>query len=452
MKMARTKILFISLLGILGILAGDLQAQVALSNFPYKARLEGMTVKNMLYRATIGTGLFEKCSLACLNSRIFDSSGREIPYVIYSNKEAPSEAFHLEVLSLDEKQGRSVLILKRKDDPDGMVNILEIMTNDHDFHKDVFLEGSDDKKTWHSLGQDSIYDFSSQVVLRRTAVSMNANRYRFLRLTMKERKGKIAQPGLRLHYEGLDLSTSLPRDKKIYIRGFSVTFKNGQEKKAVFDHAEIWPAISQDEKLKNTEIFVETRFPAESLVLDIDNPYYLRNVTVYGSQSKEKRDMVLLCRTSIHNLSIAGRKEIRNYIEFPGGTHYGYYRIVIENHANPPLTIKRISQKWTRKEIFFLALDNDRQYWLYTGNDSMQPVSYDIAAIVTEENKDKQGAGTLTIGPVVSNPEYKTGTDQEKKARIEKIILMIVIGFLVVVAAFFLYCLWKKAGDTGNPI
>ncbi|MHB8109595.1 MAG: DUF3999 family protein [Syntrophorhabdaceae bacterium] len=441
--MNKIRHLSIAALIFLAFSVTDVHAEVASSHFPHKAPIQGATVKNMLYRAPIGAKMLERCSNSCLNARIFDSAGREIPFVIYGRKYGQSsKRFSLDILSLDEKPDRTILVLKRRGDSGQTVNILEMATSERDFHKSVTLEGSNDTHRWTKLGESSVYDFSSQVALRRTAIAIKANTYVFLRCTIRDTKTNIKREAkLQVRYEGIDLSTSVQAEKKIHINGFYVKFEGPSEGGEIYDEQYVFAVVKQNEKAKTTEMIIDTRLPVETVVLEIDDPYYLRNVAIYGWRSKTE-DPVLLGHTSIHNLSIADTKEVNNYVDFPEGTNYRYYKLVIKNRENPPLKILRISSKWTRKELFFIALDNDRQYWLYTGNDDVQPVSYDIASIVNEENKDKQPADILAIGPVIANADYKPGK-QETTARTEKFFLTAVIFMLVIIAGIFLFRLWK---------
>lgn len=421
-------------------------------NFPYKAGIEGKTTKNKLYRAAIGAEVLEKCGGGCSSARIFDSAGREIPFVILEERttQGPPENHTLEVLSLDEKNGQSIITLRRNSEKTGNVNRMDVTTTEHDFHKHVAIDGSNDRIKWQQLGQGSIYDFSSQVGLRHTTIALRENGYRFLRFVMKDAMKQPTGQKLRLRYEGLDFSTARPADRKIGISGFAVSLQKENEETTAYDEAAISPVITRDERRKTTEVLIDTILPVETVIFEIDNPYYLRNVTIYGSKTNAKDGMAKLGGTTIHNLSIAEKKEVKNHVDIPRRSDLRYYMIVIEDQANPPLQLVKTTLRWVRKQLFFIALDDGRHYWLYAGDPSVPPASYDIAAVVRADNRENHDAQILTIGPVISNSDYKPSADSVKKEQTERFVLMSVVMLLVLVAAFFLYRLWKKAAGRGG--
>ncbi len=427
-----------------GVLSG---AETGAADFPYKAAIDGRTVKNDLYRAVLGAEALEKCGSCCRGARVIDSAGREIPFVILEERAAHVQPEYrpLEVLSLDEKNGRTTITLKRGTDDTDSINRMDIATTDRDFHKLVAISGSNDRVKWEDLGQDSIYDYSSRVGLRHTTIVLKENGYRFFQFIMKDRGKQPEGQKLRLRYEGLDFSTAGPTGGKISIKGFAVSHQKEGKEETKYDEAAISPVVTHDDKKRTTEVLIDTALPVETVIFGIDNPYYLRTVTVYGSKANKKDDMVRLCKTTIFNLSIAGKKEIKDHVDIPPAAGYRYRRIVIEDGANPPLKLERVTLRWVRKQLFFFALDDDRQYWLYAGGMSAPPVTYDIASVVRADNMASYNAQTLLIGPVVANSAYAPAADAAKKAQKERLVLTSVIMLLVVLAAFFLYGLWKKA-------
>lgn len=448
---ARLAALF-TLAGALLVAHAAFGAQTGGSNFPYRAEIEGKTVNNRLYRVALGAGVLEKCGSGCKKARIFDSAGREIPFVILEERttQGPPENHTLEVLSLDEKNGQSIITLRRNSEKTGNVNRMDVTTTDHDFHKHVAIDGSNDRIKWQQLGQGSIYDFSSQVGLRHTTVELKENGYRFLRFVMKDATKQPTGQKLRLRYEGLDFSTARPADRKISISGFAVSLQKENGEKTAYDEAAISPVITRDKRRKTTEVLIDTILPVETVIFEIDNPYYLRNVAIYGSKTNAKDGMVKLGGTTIHNLSIAEKKEVKNHVDIPRRSDLRYYMVVIEDQANPPLQLVKTTLRWVRKQLFFIALDDGRHYWLYAGDPSAPPASYDIAAVVRADNRESHDAQILTIGPVISNSDYKPSTDSVKKEQTERFVLMSVVMLLVLVAGFFLYHLWKKASNWGG--
>ena len=425
-------------------------ANIGSDNFHYKASIDGQIKKNAIYRVILGSNILEKCENACSDMRIYDGDKREVPYILLDNliPVRNVEGFPLEITSYAESNGAKCIILKRAE-PIEPATRMYVETRDRDFHKAVTVSGSNDMSKWEALGDDSIYDYSTQIDLRKTFVTLKKNTYKYLRLTMKEEHSKKDKSqNIHLKYKGLDLNVKTPVNKEIQIDRFLAQYFEESRESKVYDELVMKPQISNDDSEKVTKMLIEIPFPVASIVLSIDNPYYLRPVKLLGSTTKKDEDFVLLQQTSLHNLSIAGQKEIKNSVEVPSSKRYRFYKIVIENHSNPPLKCEKVMLRWVQKQLFFIGLDDNQQYSLALGNQSVGAVKYDIAALITPNNWFDQRSELTQISAVVQNTGYKPIGDRDTRARIEKYILIGIIILLVLIAGFFLYQLWKKTSIT----
>jgi hypothetical protein len=438
--------IFLFLTGATWLFAAD----IGPDNFRYKASIDGQIRKNAIYRIILGSNVLEKCDNACSDIRIYDGDKREVPYILLDNlvPVRNAEASPLEVKSYADNNGAQNIILERTEHVEPVTRMY-LETDDQDFRKAVSVSGSNDRSKWEALGEDSIYDFSSQIDLRKTFVTIKKNTYKYLRFTMKEQNSKKSKSqNIHLKYEGLDLNVKTPVDKKLQIDRFLAQYFEESSESKVYDELVIKPQISNDDSKKVTEMLIEIPFPVASIVLSIDNPYYLRPVRLLGSATKKEEDFVLIQQTSLHNLSVAGQKEIKNSIEIPSSARYRFYRIIIENQANPPLKCEKVTLRWIQKQTFFIALEDNRHYSLALGSPSVGAVEYDISALITQNNWFDQRVELMKISAALQNTGYKPIGDRETRARIEKYILTGIIIFLVLVVGFFLYQLWKKASIT----
>jgi hypothetical protein len=432
------------LIGTTRLLAYDAEP----SSFRYKATIDGQINRNAVYRVILGNGVLDKCENMCHDLRVYDKEKKEIPYVILENMvpAKQSGSYVLDIQSYDEGANADAITLKRTNPP-GPGTRIYIETQDRDFHKTVSISGSNDLKTWEPLGEDRIYDFSSQVDLRKTFATMKRNSYRYLRFTMKNYKKSGESQQLKLTYDGLDLSVKMPVDKKLRIGRFLVQDYEENRGSVTFDESLIRPQIVNDNKRKVTEMVIEAPFPVASVELALDNPYYLRTVKLFGATKKEGEEFVFIQQTSVYNLSIAGQKEIKNRIEIPISARYRFYKIVIENQSNPPLQCEKVTLRWIQKQLFFIGLDDNQQYSIYWGNPSTGAVTYDLSALIKPDDWFNRQTESLNTSLPMQNTDYIPGKNKETLARIEKYILTGVIILLVLVAGFFLFQLWKKASD-----
>lgn len=435
----------IFLLVIVPLIAQSPQKQ---ENFKFVADFAGEIQKNTVYRFPLPVEVFKKCFRLASEIRIFDSTGLEIPFLIIDNKEGPEvpEYFDLEITGYNDFAGYSIVSLKS---PKPTVPIIQLQLSvpQRDFKKSVELAGSYDQKIWTVLAKDSIYDFSSQVDLRKTDISFAKSDFPNLRLKISDDMKKNPIPdSIQLKYDKLEFRVDQAKSEKLRFDRITAKAVEKTEKKMIMDQVSFQSLPIELNKERNSEINLEANLPFSRIDLGVDGNYFYRTVSVYGSESGEKDAFHFITTGAIYKFPLLGREESKSFVEpTPFADHYfRYYKIIVENKNNPPLDIKKITFLWIQKNLFFVGLKDNSHYRLFVGNPDADLPDYDIARFIRPDNWQQLDAKIVEAGPVVTNTGFSPKPAAGQKSRVEKIILMAVVFSLVILIGYFIFQLMKK--------
>lgn len=415
-------------------------------NFQYTGTIRGPLKNGVLYHVHLEAAVLEKCAAGCRDLRVFHM-GREVPYVVIENRNdgrSPS-IYSLEITELDEQGPVTILIMKmpQKYEP---ITRLTLNIPDRDFRKNVTLEGGNDLKTWDVVVHDRIYDFSSQVDLRKTYISFPASGFRYYRLVIRdEAKLNAKKEMLTLKYQGLDLSVNGLEPKKLRIGSITGQTFFESEHSAVYDETDMTAYRIEQDKDRNTIVVFETGLPFTRISFDVSNPYFYRKVSIYSSDTGKENTYKLLQASSLYRLLFSEVTEEKSRLDCgtPGSRHY---RIVIENGSNPRLDIKGVRLGWVQKHLFLVALDDADSYTAGLGNSAVGAPDYDLSRSINQANWQKVSAGKTEITAIIQNQDFKPGLPQDTRQKTEKTVLIVVVCLLVAGISYWLYSLLSKTG------
>jgi hypothetical protein len=416
-------------------------------NFRYSANLKEEIKKGGFYRIGLPVEILERCEKSYKDIRLFDKENREIPFVILDNRIPAKKTvqYPLDVISYNDPAEMTKIVLKRTSHIEP-VNGMELESLDRDFNKAVTVSGSADMRNWKALGQEAIYDFSSRVNLRKMYVALEKNTYPYFQLTIDEGKEEKDFKNIRLIYDGMDFSASTYTKKKLKITRFVVFDDIQSHEKVVYDELKLLPSVSMDAEKRVTEIPFNTTLPFSTVEFAIDNPYYYRQIKLYGTNTNRKEDLSMIKQDSLYSFPISNQTETKKRINISAPQEYRFYKIVIENEANPPLKIESIILKWAQKQLFFIGLEDHQEVRLCWGSPTIEEVNYDIAKMIRADNWFTQPAESVQVSAITQNISYKPFKIKDDKTLVEKNIFVIVVVLVVMVVAFFLFQLWKKTG------
>ena len=419
--------------------------------FRFSSTIEGPITSGGLYRLSLPAGILSKCAAGCGDLRVFDPDGREVPYVLLDErwKEGQGRSYPLKIVGYESGPSASVVVMEMPEEH-GPVDRLEISTRNRDFKKSVTVEGSDDQKRWAALGQDAIYDFSSQVDLRKTEVRFLESSYRYYRLRLgNEHKAAGPEESLRLRFNGLDLSLNRPGQARMRIDSAEARTAPAKERKGVLDEA-LFPAISRTvDRDGNTVIIIEAGLPFDRIVLRTSTPFFYRTVRLYASDKGDDGSFYYLGGGPIFRFPLSGKKEEREFIDC-GAVSHRFYKIVIENRGNPAIDVSAIGLSWLRKNLFFIGSSDGEGYRLSVGNPAVKKTDYDLGHFVTKENWADRAFEERGLSMLRANGLYSPGLPADRREKIEKNLLTAVVLLLVAGIAYWLYALLRKAGAGGG--
>lgn len=416
------------------------------ADFSYCADVQAVVKADSLYQVHLFDDIIRNAGAGLYDLRLFDSSGKETPFTIIENVppyEETLETYPLEITGFDRGASSAVIIMKlpQKHRP---ISVLDLETADRDFKKRVTLSASSDGKKWQPLAEDSVYDFTSQVDLRKTRIEFPKSEARFFRLTLTDFAPQPAtQQSIRLKYEGLEFSVNGVQKKELRIHAVKGSTLIPAEKKPVYDQKSftgLAPALDKD---GNTVIAFAAALPIDQLSIDVTNHYYYRTIHLYGSAAGRDDSYRFLASQPIYRFPLSSEQhEEKNHIE-SNVPKYAYYKVVVMNKNNPPLDIRGITVSWVQQNLYFIALRNDERYSLCFGNQRMTRPDYDIVRFVNRNSLSQHAFERATLAAPVKGGGPSL-TLRERLAGMEKLVLKIVVVLLVAGMGAWLYALLKE--------
>ena len=416
-------------------------------DFSYCSRVQAAIKADALYQVHLSGEIIGKSGPGLYDLRLFDGSGRETPFTIIDDvppyEETP-QSYPLEITGFETSPSATVLTMKlpEKHRP---ISLLDLDIADRDFKKRVVLSVSRDGKTWQPHTEDSVYDFTSQVDLRKTRIEFARTDARFFRIQLLEGMQQPAtKPSMSLKYEGLEFNVSGAAQKKdLRIRAVKGSTLVPAEKQPVYDRKTFLDLAPTPDKEGNTVIVFSAALPMEQLSFDVDDRYYYRTVNLYGSKSGKEDSYRFLAGRPIYRFPLSSEQhEEKNQIEAPS-PKYAWYKAVVLNKSNPPLDIRGITVSWVRQNLYFIAPSSGEQYSLCYGNQQMAKPDYDIVNFVNRNSLSRHSVHQATLDPPVASGD-PTRSLRERFSGMEKVVLKTVVVLLVVGMGGWLYTLLRK--------
>jgi len=423
-------------------------AQLTPADFSYCAGVRGAVKAESLYQVHLGNEIIQKAGAGLEDLRLFDASDKETPLVVIGNvpPHETIETYPLEITGYDNDASSAVVIMKLPQKHKA-ISILNLETSDRDFKKRIVLQGSSDNRTWEPVLEDTIYDFSSQVNVRKTKLEFAPTNARYFRLRIMDVKPQAAdQPSIKLSYKDLDFSVNGVQKKDLRIHSVQGSTGMPAEKRPVYDQKTFTDLAPAQDKDGNTVIMLPAGLPVDTVSLDIANPYYYRNVYLYGSSTGKEDSWQFLANEVIYRFPLSSEQhEEKNILEHHVPKQ-AYYKIVVMNKSNPPLEVKAVTFSWVQQNLYFIALRSGERYSLCFGNTRIRRPDYDIARFVNQNTLSQHSFERLELSALQagSGPSPTLG---DRVAGMEKIVLKIVVVLLVIGMGFWLYTLLKKTPE-----
>jgi hypothetical protein len=417
------------------------------SQFKYISKVNGSFIPGSPARIVMGSEIIWRTSLDFSDLRLFDSRGQEAPYVIYRQKRPgrSAESFSFKVKEFIPGEKKSWIVLERPAKT-GPFNRLDIKTPAKDFERKVMIDvgtrAGRGPITWRQVKEDRIFDYSSQVDLRKTTVDLGPTDSNFVRLRLVS-EGKNSENGqvLSMKYNGLDLEMKGTGGQEFRISGVTGSGGVSVAEQVTYDRKFIRPGMNLDADGNSVFDLANTNIPVTRLTFTVPANYYYRRVEVWASDDNKTDSYRLVGSGNIYNLPDLDKPH--NQVTVKAVSHRNI-KIKVINGDNPPFDINGIHLEWPRRILYFMP-EKGKSYTLFFGAGEMKaPVYGEISRIIPDAPEKLQSVRTVGAGMIKDNPGYEPVMSGEKKDRIEKMVLTLVILLLVLALSFWLFKLMQK--------
>ncbi len=417
-------------------------AALAPNDFRYQAPLTGAVTPTSVCMVALPAEVLQRAA-SLDDFRLFGPDHLEVPFVLHRAEVDQAEQYQLKILAYDDKESSALLTveLPAKHQP---INELELATDARDFRTTVTVTGSNDRRQWRQLAREAIYDFSSQVDLRKTRISLPSNDYRYLRLLLvADKKQKPGAEALQLSYKGVDLSVGTGQPKNIRISG--IVGRNTRVQAELFDRLTITAPPATVDKGGNSVLTLATGVPVDRISLDVADAYFHRRVTILASDTGEEVSYRQLCQGSLYRFLLGGSSERREAIDCRAEKPR-FLRLVIDNGSNRPLVIRGVTIEWRPRTLSFVSADVPGSYLLVFGSGTLARPNYDLSRFDNREALRQSTIPNVTVGLVRENPTFRPPPDKDRRAKTEKALLIGIVSLLTAGMGYWLYRLMGKAG------
>lgn len=370
------------------VLVVSVAAQTSLSLWPYYVEVTPERLEGQLYDFAVPLPVMDKARADLADLRLFDSTGREIPYAIRirrevdEKREIPTRLFNYGSAG----PSTSEVSVDLGENP-GEHNEIEIETNGSNFRRQVVVEGSDSGREWRTLSNDGvIFSFASQNnVAESQKVSYPTSRYRYLRV--KVSRDPITDDEMP---RVTSVKVMMAVREKGWLSTWDVPVPSYQLQRNQGAHATVW------------SLDLGGRVPCDRLSLEIAEDSFSRPFQVESID--DPQNVQLLASGDLTRHSGDEKKPLVIY--FNEDKVLRKLRLQITDYSNPTLNITSINASAPARQLVFeLKQPASQGLRLYFGNENVPAPHYDfekeVAARLAKEPVHS------SLGNVSANRDYK---------------------------------------------
>ena len=361
-------------------------AESSTSAWPYYAEINGLGAAG-IYEATVPLHVLDKSREDLADLRLYDQTGREIPYALSIRKDI-DEATDVTARLFNQANVGSTAAEVSVDlgENPGEHNQVEIDTAGMNFRRSVDVEGSDNGSTWKNLTTDVIYSFASQTnTVASNRVSYPISRYRYLRVRVSaDAPRDKAAPVIS------DVKVSLTRRAKGQITTWDVPLLPYQLLRRAGAPASSWV------------IDLGGRLPCDRLLLMITDESFSRTFEVEAIDDPQNIRLV----ASGELTRRLNEKPEPLTLKFDKEEYASKLRLVVTDYNNPTLQIYSIRAGAPLREMYFeVKQPSTGPLKLFFGNSKAGAPHYDFEKELAA--RLNQPPAAVSIGLLKSNADYR---------------------------------------------
>lgn len=362
-----------------------------------------------------------KTKISFSDIRILSGNRVEVPYqIITRSPETKTEELTVRMLNLSQTKQKETYFEGFIEKTPVIYNMVEILSEERNFYRQVQLFGSMNAKEWNLIRSDAvIFDYSGEENLRHTKITFPDSHYRYLSIKIINNADKpIKITGLKVYYNKTDIG--------IEIRGNA--FISKQE---------------TDSRKKESIIIVNLypNFPVRKINLMASDKNFQRRVGVWVMQ--DSKEWIKWSDDMVFDFSTEKVKESKMDITIPE-ISAKELKFVIKNYDSPPLNITGINIIGYKKTAIF-KLYGRQKYYMFWGNPQAKSPQYDLSQLIMKHTaKDIR---LFTIGEKKKNPKF---IGSEKRLPFTERYKYLLYGVIILVMAGLIILQYKVIKKTGK--
>ncbi len=420
--------------------AGVVNAAAKPSEFRFFAAIEGQLTPNAPVRLPLPGAIIAETSRHFSDLRLFDDVDRETPYVIYEQNVPPRTSFTFNVLSYNRGESKEEIVLERPPDTATCQEIV-FFTATRNFKKSVEVQASDDLVAWRNIATDEIFDFSSQIDLRKTTINLPEVNVAYLKILLQDDVAPTtSKPEMRVSSDGWEVLVQGAQTKEFHIDRVEGHSGATPSTAQVFDHIQLTNLDVTTDKEGNTIVRLgRANLPATAITLTVENGYYYRRVSLWAADTDSEEAYRQVADGFVYK--IPGMNKPEDTLHYDQAQR-PFLRLKIVNGDNPPLRLQQVEVAWGRRYLYFIP-EAERHYLFYFGNDHIAPPDYELKNVLPTSLAALPYI-ELSTGAMQRNPTYHPSLARSTQEQIERALLVSVVLLLSGVMGVWVYRLMKN--------
>lgn len=416
-------------------------------DFRFKAHMTGEKNAAVPVRLTLPKAVIANTDVDFNDIRVFDDRGIETPYIIYeeSRLAPPPRSFTWKVIDYEIKQGIQSVVLERPKGA-GTASDLNLITKARDFSKGMKIHASRDRLSWRLIAAGAVFDWSSQIDLRKTGLKISDPGDPFLKVVLEDKSASVPMgENIGLRYKDLEFTLHGGRTYALSIDRF---FSHLDQEISVKGHFE--EATFRDPKAfldpdGNTIVELGRLYlPVHDITFQIRKDYFYRQIQFQVAHEACDKAYLPAASGVIFKMPHLNESKESMTVEQPKAP---YARLKIVNNDNPPLEVQSIKIRWIRRNLFFIP-ESRRDYGLFFGGEKLSPPHYELNKIVSNKYDSLLSYAEWKIDEIQENEQYKPVSGIRSKVKLETMLFIVLIIFLVIGLGIWAFKLMKKLPNT----
>jgi hypothetical protein len=350
--------------------------------------------------------------------RVMTDRKEETPWqILVQRPEKKPRELSARTRNLSQMPGGETWVELQIDQKSSRSDMIEVVTTDNNFSRQVQVQGSSDGVSWNTIRKDGvIFDNSRNEKSRLTSISFSPSGYRYLAL-------KIANNGeAPLTISALKVFEDARSDGQTYsIQGLSGSIET-----------------NPDRKETSMIVTMNLIFPLNRLKVMTPDRNFQRTVEV--QIKRDNGDWSSWASGTIYNFDTSAIRESSMIIDMPE-IATREFRLIFKYYDNRPLQAVSVAGEGYRRLLVYKH-DPERKQYLFWGNPAAKTPQYDLAGLVARQKLNE--IPVMQLGKSMPNAQFAGDNARKPFTERYKLLLYGVVGLAIAGLVFLQYRVFKR--------